>query len=476
VQRLAAPLAFFYLTWVSEAGLKDDVYPILYDNTYWTTSPGDLTIPDVQTDDEQFNCVVGIHSSFSNFYQMDAVSFVIRAYGVVFPTLLIVMVVLHVSNLFNRVLVYFKLDDYQFGMAIVTEEQLREGRRQLERFKQSTIRAAGRKNLNKKNGLLTTLWGKNKAEDLENGPHEQAKTIQAVVVPEVLVGAAEQKIESGFLGLKVGNPWAAISLEIRPPGDLHIKDSNQKSTVVELHTIVDFICNSKANKPNGYLNLELPDSTIRLRFSTLKEAEKWKFRMMEWKDYYIDNLLVHRVNSPTRISDNHLASNSNPLSKVNHNDDDSPPEDGPLMRGKGNSSSPATKKDIASSSLASVSLNDTQDLDEKPSSIQGYLMTKSEGQFNMGWQKRFYKINEFNNMSFYKSDSALNSPLGTIDLKLIGQVTMFEKKNGNEKMWRIDIELEDGKKLKLRADDKNSCQQWVNAIESWRDYFLLQLH
>jgi hypothetical protein len=103
-------------------------------------------------------------------------------------------------------------------------------------------------------------------------------------------------------------------------------------------------------------------------------------------------------------------------------------------------------------------------------------MTTAEGQFNMGWQKRFYKINEFNNMSFYKSDTTVNSPLGIIDLKLIGQVTMFEKKSGSERIWRIDIELEDGKKLKLKADDKNSAQQWVNAIESWRDWFLLQLH
>ena len=87
-----------------------------------------------------------------------------------------------------------------------------------------------------------------------------------------------------------------------------------------------------------------------------------------------------------------------------------------------------------------------------------------------------HKINEFNNMSFYKSDSNVNSPLGTIDLKLVGEITMFEKKSGNEKIWRIDVELEDGKKLKLRADDKVTCQRWVSAIEAWRDYFLLQLH
>lgn len=480
MERLAAPLAFFYLAWINEAGLKsgDPQYESIYTNAYWTGPGFNSTVAALSMDDgQQFGCINNIDSAFSNFYQISAIAFVKNIYGVFFPTWLIIIAVLHITNLFNRILVYFKMENYQFGAAIVTEEQLREGRRQLERFKQSTIRAVNRMGTPGKNGLLTNLWGKNKAEDLEKGVHqEQTKAIKAIAIPEVLIGVAEQKLESGFLGLQIGSAWSSINIDIRPPGNLNIKDINQKNTVIELHTIVDFISTSKANKQNGYLNLELPDSTIRLRFQTVKDAEMWKFRLMEWKDYYIDNLLVHRVNSSHRISDNHLASNVNPLSKSINNDEDSSPEDGPLMKGKKNSASPSINKDIARSSLASVSLNDNQDLDDKPPSIQGYLMTKAEGQFNMGWQKRFYKINEFNNMSFYKSDSNVNSPLGTIDLKLIGQVTMFEKKSGNEKIWRIDIELEEGKKLKLKADDKNSCQQWVNAIEAWRDWFLLQLH
>ena len=478
--RLAAPLAFFYLAWISEAGLKagEKQYDHIYQNTFWYDQTlTNSTVLALSADGQQLDCIYAMDSGFSNFYSMSAVKFVKNVYGVFFPTLLIIIMVLHLTNLFNRILVYFKFDHYQFGAEIVTEEQLREGRRQLERFKQSTIRAMNRINNTNKPGLLTNLWGKNKTEDIEKGVHhEQAKAVKAVAIPEVLLGVAEQKLESGFLGLKIGNPWSSVNLEIRQPGNLNIKDVNQKTTTIELHAIVDFISSSKANKPNGYLNLELPDSTIRLRFQTLKEAEMWKFRLMEWKDYYIDNLLVHRVNAPNRISDNHLANNVNPLSKGSAiNDEDSSPEDGPLMKGKKISNSPASK-DIARSSMASVSLNENQDLDEKPSSIQGYLMTKAEGQFNMGWQKRFYKINEFNNMSFYKSDTTVNSPLGVIDLKLIGQVTMFEKKSGSERIWRIDIELEDGKKLKLKADDKNSAQQWVNAIESWRDWFLLQLH
>ena len=42
------------------------------------------------------------------------------------------------TNFFNRLLVLLKLGTYQFGAQIVTEEQLKEGKRQLQRYKKNT--------------------------------------------------------------------------------------------------------------------------------------------------------------------------------------------------------------------------------------------------------------------------------------------------------------------------------------------------
>lgn len=144
--RLAAPLAFFYLGWISENGIKQGSWTenngggYYYNETmYYNDSSTNFTaIPYNVT--KYMDESIKMPSAFSNFYQLASVGVIKNTFGTIFPILLFCVLFLFVTNAFNRILVFLKLDEYQFGAALVTEEQLREGKRQLQRTKKATVR------------------------------------------------------------------------------------------------------------------------------------------------------------------------------------------------------------------------------------------------------------------------------------------------------------------------------------------------
>ena len=218
VARLAAPLAFFYLGWLSENGIKDGPWtanqapsittyrnvtvpipfnsttvtnatsspsspgtaspsyvlplshapshsptfrpsaapsvkptyapsisfaPTIVNSTYFPThSPTNSTTPRNRTIVVATTIDGGLPmpSCFSHFYQLQAVSGLKSTFGTFFPVLLFCVMLLISTNILNRILVLLKADYLQFGAEIVTEAQLKEGRRQLERHKRSTVR------------------------------------------------------------------------------------------------------------------------------------------------------------------------------------------------------------------------------------------------------------------------------------------------------------------------------------------------
>jgi hypothetical protein len=79
-------------------------------------------------------------SCFSHFYQLQAVSSLKSTFGTFFPVLLFCVMFLIATNILNHFLVLIRVDYLQFGAEIVTEDQLKEGKRQLERHKRSTVR------------------------------------------------------------------------------------------------------------------------------------------------------------------------------------------------------------------------------------------------------------------------------------------------------------------------------------------------
>lgn len=142
VARLAAPLAFFYLGWISENGMRsgrwmrNDAFNGVYyrnvtvplyptNDTSSNTTSSSLYLTDVSlmsgnvtyvTVLEMVNSTaISMPSVFSHFYQLQAIGPVQQIFGTLFPILLYVVLGLFLLNIFNRLLVCFKMDKYQFG-------------------------------------------------------------------------------------------------------------------------------------------------------------------------------------------------------------------------------------------------------------------------------------------------------------------------------------------------------------------------
>lgn len=107
---------------------------------------------------------IGMPSSFSRFYQIQNVPIIKQSFSTLFPVMLLVLVPLFLSNLFNRLFVCLRMEYLQFGTrkllpftpssptqlllfllvhllvsAIPTDEQLKEGKKQLEKYKKLAV-------------------------------------------------------------------------------------------------------------------------------------------------------------------------------------------------------------------------------------------------------------------------------------------------------------------------------------------------
>ena len=74
-------------------------------------------------------------SCFSHFYQLDQITALRTTFGTLFPIVLYCVMFLIVTNILNHLLVLIKMGKYQFGAELVTEEQLKEGQKLLEKNK-----------------------------------------------------------------------------------------------------------------------------------------------------------------------------------------------------------------------------------------------------------------------------------------------------------------------------------------------------
>jgi hypothetical protein len=63
-------------------------------------------------------------------------------------------------------------------------------------------------------------------------------------------------------------------------------DSN--ATVIDLRTILDFKEHSSEKKNTFELEIELPVDSLRIRFKTATELQRWRNGIQEWKDFLLD--------------------------------------------------------------------------------------------------------------------------------------------------------------------------------------------
>ena len=238
-------------------------------------------------------------SAFSLFYNIQVVTSLGDAFGTAFPSILFVVSFLSLTNLLNRIFVACKMEAYQFGDEIVTEEQLKEGKRQLERHRKATARTVQRDIL--KDSITDVVnAGRSKVEGFLWGEGRKKKTQVVDVDPEAAVlqepasmtGTVERKGGKNSFGLETG--WKEEYVTIKSPGVLcFFKEFGKAQSglpgdfTVELRLALSF--NELSLGAKGYsLEIELPDSTVRLRFKSKEELANWKAVLILWKDYSID--------------------------------------------------------------------------------------------------------------------------------------------------------------------------------------------
>lgn len=108
--------------------------------------------------------------------------------------------------------------------------------------------------------------------------------------------------------------------------------------------------------------------------------------------------------------------------------------------------------------------------------MEGWLDKKGHGKVHMGgdWQKRYLKVDEASGCLHYsKSSNPNETPAGTIDLKSVKGISAYEK-GGKTDYTRFNVDYQD-KVYKFRATTDAEGKKWVDGLNEWKDYFLLNL-
>ena len=518
VARLAAPLVFFYLGWIAENGLNTGSW--VYNNS--ETDP------------------VFMPSAFSNFYQLQSVYVIKHSFGTVFPIILIVMLFLFVTNLLNRLLIYLKLEKYQFGSTIVTEEQLRDGKRQLERQKKRAERSARKggwlRGAGEEEGASSSLWQVLFGSTKYPGDAEASKPkkeVPRIVAPGVIFGTMERKEgKTGFLSLL--DRYTEVYAEVRQPGCvMFFKDkaeavskrlvapnSVESKDIIELRFAINFVVAEK----EPVLSVVTTDGKVDLRFKTKTEAERWKARLIEWKDYSIDYLRLFPNGEPKVDVEAPVSVAAVGVSVGDDSGDEGEKATRPsafrsLLQGYTGKSDDTAKKPLLNTSLYSNSLfssgtqqqppsqppsgdlykpktADDNDLfnmssisasggggefGDKPDFLCGYLEKRSTttSSFSGGkttWERRFCFIDESTrSLSFCKSENDVQTVLGAIDLCLVSDILVDERSDGSKDYTQFTLDAGDKVVHKFRAADKDEGEQFVTGLQAWSDYFLFNL-
>lgn len=517
VARLAAPLAFFYLGWISENGLRTGDWTnnnapdtAIYFNSTMINGTEFITSYNVSVS------AISMPSAFSNFYSIQSIGVVTEIFGTVFPIVLFVVMGLFVINMFNRILVLLKLEAYQFGQPIITEEQLREGKRQLGRHKKNTERKFRRGEL--RSYLMSVTAKDQEAEGVQGGfcasllglfakkPSTQSVFQEetekpTIKEPDACGGLVEKK---GAFSLGVGGGWKECWAEVRSPGFLHFykdkksadlyrfgdpaKSSDSTAVVVDLRTVSEIkVVEKKGGKESTEIDLVLADESVKIKMKNANEVDRWRRLLSEWREFALDYGNLYPMGMNHDVESGMTSNSVNPmllkssssaapagnkkatiadLDSIQIADEEEEDESGnrPLMKG-------------GKKSQAHVSLNTPAPAyaEEKPPSLSGWLEKKGTSKMVGGdWSKRYLRVDEKAGTLIYsKSSDPSEKPSGTIDLKFVKDIMAYEK-SGKPDSSRFNIDMGD-KVYKFRAPSAEEGQRWMDSLNAWRDYFLLAM-
>lgn len=158
-------------------------------------------------------------SSFSHFYSLGDIPAIRESFGTIFPVLLIVILSLTVTNVYNRLCVLAKMQKWQFGTPLCDESTLNEGKKKLKNQKDRVLRKAqnasfashirmfGQKNFGEEEGggggnsAMGFMGFKNRKKGA------QQLAMAEVSEPEALSGYVEKK---GKSAIGFGMSWKTL--------------------------------------------------------------------------------------------------------------------------------------------------------------------------------------------------------------------------------------------------------------------------
>jgi hypothetical protein len=118
-----------------------------------------------------------------------------------------------------------------------------------------------------------------------------------------------------------------------------------------------------------------------------------------------------------------------------------------------------------------------EDDTNKPRNLEGWLEKKGQSKMGMSgdWQKRYIRINESaSSLTYSKSSNLDEKASGVIDLTLAKEITMHDKAGGKKGVDRFDIDVGD-RVFKFKAANDKEGQKWVEGLNEWREYFLMNM-
>lgn len=490
IARLAAPLAFFYMGWLAENGctLQDETW--IYNNA--PVNP------------------IKMPSSFSNFYQLQTIPFIKKSFGTIYPSILIAFLFLVVSDAYNWVCVKCGATWAQFGVPRVTAEQEREGKRRLVDDKKKTLSAARRKRMlsvllagrpaagtNDDGddgglatggaaggaGILGFFFGGGKSASLADSeqpssvsePRGAARTGGSAPTPRDITPPSDL---GGMLEMKsagrVFSSWKDWWAEVRAPGVVYFFSNRvpppnfidaAAPPPVELIDVIDF-------KIEGgtLLHLCTPDGQVTLRFKSSVECDTWRRLLIEWKDFSVDHGREYMLrNSPA----------ANAVRVFGSGAFSRDAEKGFSSASFGGGTKPsryAPPAAVSSSSSSSLNLGE-----EKPSPLECFVEMKSTtgggggggllgGSKGGGWERRFVRVDErSSSLVVTKSSSPGEKPLLSISLPEVADIAASREFGASY----VDVQLDETTVYKLRASSDAEGNKLSQALNAWREFFLL---
>lgn len=286
------------------------------------------------------------------------------------------------------------------------------------------------------------------------------------------------------MGTIKGSNWAKRYFRIVMPGFLQYWKTEDKANAggtpqgnidlrlamsVKMHTH-----SSTGFKDACRVNIELADRTFKLRFADSAICQEWLDALVEWRDYSID----HAALMPTH----HFYEEE---------------EDG---TGAGGAAPPTTQADggggggavaaaDAEAAEAASSLLEEVELPEKPSlttfkslappdGLEGWLKKKATGSTKHWydqWQERYFRIvPEDFSLSYFKSAED-DEAKGAIDLRALVAVGLHKSSRDVADLSRFDLDLGDGKKMRVKAESQADAERWIRGIREWKEHLLLNM-